>query len=72
MQYKRIRDLREDHDLTQKEVGEYLFMAQTTYSRYERGTVPFSADILCSLADLYHVSVDYLLGRTDNPAPYEK
>lgn len=72
MQYKRIRDLREDHDLTQKEVGEYIFMAQTTYSRYERGTVPFSADMLCSLADLYQVSVDYLLGRTDNPAPYEK
>lgn len=63
--YKRIRDLREDHDLTQRQVAEYLGMKQPQYLRYERGYRDIPTDVLLALAEYYHVSVDYLLGRTD-------
>ena len=61
--YRRIRDLREDHDKTQKEIATYLNMQVTVYQRYERGEreIPLWAAI--KLADLYHVSLDYLVGR---------
>ena len=61
--YRRIRDLREDHDKTQKEIAAYLNMQVTVYQRYERGEreIPLWAAI--KLADLYHVSLDYLVGR---------
>ena len=65
--YRRIRDLREDHDLTQRQVAEYLGMTQPQYFRYERGYRDIPTDVLLALAEYYHVSVDYLLGRTDEP-----
>ncbi len=63
--YKRIRDLREDHDLTQRQVAEYLGMTQPQYLRYERGYRDIPTDILLALAKLYQTSTDYILGRTD-------
>ena len=61
--YRRIRDLREDRDMTQAQMGRILACSQRVYSNYERGDL----DIPIRLADYYDVSVDYLLGRTDNP-----
>ena len=63
--YKRIRELREDHDLTQREVAEMLVMSQTGYSKYETGTNDIPTAVLIKLADFYKTSVDYLLGRTN-------
>ena len=63
--YKRIRELREDSDLTQREVAAYLKMPQPQYFRYEQGYRDLPTDILIALADLYHTSTDYILGRTD-------
>ncbi len=65
--YRRIRDLREDHELTQVEMGKILFCSQRVYSNYERGDLDIPTDILIKLADYYNVSVDYILERTDNP-----
>ena len=70
MTYKRIRELREDHDLTQKYMAHYLNVIQRTYSRYERGERIIPPDVLCKIADFYNVSVDYLLERTDTKQPY--
>lgn len=67
--YRRIRELREDHDLTQKALAEKLGMKQPQYFRYEQGYRDIPTDMLIQLADLYHTSVDYLLGRTDNSEP---
>lgn len=72
MQYKRIRELREDADLTQKKVGEAIHLSQRTYAYYESDQRMIPPEVLCTLADFYHVSVDYLLERTDNPTPYER
>ena len=63
--YKWIRELREDHDLTQREVAEMLGMSQTGYSKYETGTNDIPTAVLIKLADFYKTSVDYLLGRTN-------
>ncbi len=63
--YKRLRDLREDHDMTQKAVGEAINVPQRTYAYYESGQRMIPPQVLCALADLYGVSVDYLLERTD-------
>ena len=68
--YRRLRDLREDHDLSQKQVADYLGIHQTQYSRYERGSFAIPTDLLIRLADLYKTSTDYILGRTDDPKPY--
>ncbi len=65
--YKRIRDLREDHDLTQRQVAERLGMSQPQYFRYEQGYRDIPTDILLALAELYQTSTDYILGRTDDP-----
>jgi len=70
MTYKRIRELREDHDLTQKYMAHYLNVIQRTYSRYERGERIIPPDVLCKIADFYNVSVDYLLERTDTKQPH--
>lgn len=70
--YKRIRELREDHDLTQREVAEILGMSQTGYSKYETGTNDIPTAVLIKLADFYETSVDYLLGRTNERKPYPK
>ncbi len=67
MLYKRIRDLREDKDLSQREMGEVLSCSQRVYSNYERGELNIPTEILIKLADFHCVSVDYLLNRTDNP-----
>ena len=63
--YLRLRDLREDHDLTQKELSEAINVTQRSYSYYERGDHMIPLEVLCRLAEYYHTSVDYLLGRTD-------
>lgn len=65
--YKRIRDLREDHDLTQRQLAAKLGMTQTQYFRYEQGYRDIPSDVLIALADLYRTSTDYILGRTDDP-----
>lgn len=70
MYFRRLRDLREDNDLTQCDIAEILGIAQTIYSRYERGFQTIPIQHLLTLADYYHVSTDYLLGRTDIPTPY--
>ncbi len=67
MVYKRIRDLREDKDLTQKEMARLLQCSQQVYSNYELGQRDIPTDILIKLATLHKVSVDYILGITDNP-----
>ena len=67
MHFKRLRDLREDHDLTQVDVAAMLDIQQTVYSRYERGVQNLPLDYLIKLADFYKVSTDYILGRTNNP-----
>ena len=64
-QYRRIRDLREDADLTQRQVGEAINVPQRTYAYYESGERMLPPHVLCALADFYGVSVDYLLERTD-------
>ncbi|MBQ8383053.1 MAG: helix-turn-helix transcriptional regulator [Clostridia bacterium] len=69
--YPRLKDLREDHDLSQQFVAEYLQMKQPQYSRYERGHRDVPTDVLIRLSRLYQTSVDYLLGLTDNPKSYE-
>ena len=68
--YKRIRDLREDRDLNQTEVAKMLGMSQTGYSKYETGENDIPTSILIKLADFYNVSIDYLLGVTDNSQRY--
>ena len=66
-EYRRIRELRIDHDLTQREVAAMLHMSQPQYFRYEQGYRDIPTDILISLATIYNVSIDYLLGLTNNP-----
>lgn len=68
----RIRDLREDRDLSQKELAAILDIHQTTYSDYELGNLNIPLSTLHILADFYNVSVDYLLGRTSVKTPYPK
>ena len=63
--YERIRHLREDRDMTQKEIAALLSMSQTGYSKYETGENDIPTSVLIKLADFYETSVDYLLGRTD-------
>jgi transcriptional regulator with XRE-family HTH domain len=70
MYFQRLRDLREDHELSQREVGEMLNIQQTVYSRYERGYQTIPVELLIILADFYKVSTDYILDRTNITAPY--
>ena len=72
MYVNRLRDLREDRDLKQKDLAEVLQVHQTTYSDYELGRLNIPVDVLHSLADYYHVSVDYLLSRTNIKTPYPR
>ena len=65
--YPRLRDLREDRDLSQQQVAEFLGMKQPQYNRYERGLRDIPTDILIKLSAFYKVSVDYILGVTENP-----
>lgn len=68
----RLRDFREDKDLTQAQIAEILHIKQTTYSGYEIGKHNIPIDALITLADFYNTSIDYLVERTDNPAPPHK
>jgi len=63
--YRRIRDLREDRDLTQKQIAQMLGLSQTGYSKYETGENDIPTAVLLKLADFYQTSTDYLLGRSD-------
>lgn len=72
LKYGRIRDIRTDRGLTQKEIAEVLHVSQNTYSQYEIGTSRYPLDIVVKLAEYYGVSVDYLVGLTDEPAPYPR
>lgn len=65
--YPRLKDLREDHDLSQQDVANYLGMKQPQYSRYERGHRDVPTDVLIRLARLYKTSTDYILGLTNDP-----
>lgn len=66
----RIRDLREDHDLTQQQVAEYLMCDQSLYSKYERGERDVPLSVMIKLAQFYKTSIDYLVGLTDHKQPY--
>ena len=72
MQYRRLRDLREDNNLSQREIADFLGISQNTYSRYETSERSIPLDMISKLADYYNTSVDYLLGRTDIFEPYPK
>ncbi len=69
--YKNIRALREDNDITQKSISEYLHCSQQVYSNYELGQRDIPTDILIKLSKFYNVSVDYILGLTDDPKKYK-
>ena len=66
--YRRIRDLREDHDLTQREMAKILNCSQQVYSNYELGQRDIPTDILIKLSAFYGVSVDYILGISNDPS----
>lgn len=66
----KIRDVREDHDLTQQQVAQYLMCDQSLYSKYERGEREVPLNIMIKLAKFYKTSIDYLVGLTENKKPY--
>ena len=66
----RLKDIREDRDITHKEIADYLHIKQNTYSQYESGKRQLPIEALIALADYYHVTTDYLLGVSDIPNPY--
>ena len=68
--YERIRNLRIDNNLTQKEIAGILKIKQNTYSQYEIGVLKYPVEALIKLAMFYNTSIDYLVGITDNPTPY--
>ncbi len=71
MMFKRLRDMREDRDLTQAQMAAYLKIHQTTYSDYEIGKLGVPIEVFIKLADFYGTSIDFLAGITDNPKPYK-
>lgn len=68
--YERIRNMREDKDMTQEEMAEYLCIHQTTYSDYELGNLNIPVPMLKKIADLFETSIDYLVDRTNEKKPY--
>lgn len=72
MYFQRLKDLREDKDLTQSDIAKILNIQQTVYSRYERGVQNIPLEYLLKLADFYNASTDYILGRTNELTPYSK
>lgn len=72
MMYERIRNLREDKDMTQTQIAAVLCCSQRIYSNYERGEVDIPTGILIKLADFHHTSTDYLLNRTNRKEPYPR
>lgn len=71
MQFKNLKNLREDRDIKQKEIAKFLNVSQNTYSQYETGVISLTAEVLIKLADYYDVSIDFLLDRTANPNRYK-
>lgn len=67
----RIKDLREDNDITQRELAEYLHIKQNTYSQYENGQRQLPIEVLIMLAKYYRTSTDYILGLTNEKEPYD-
>ena len=72
LKYRRIRDMRTDRGLTQADVAKILHVSQNTYSQYEIGTTRYPLDAVVTLAEYYGVSVDYLVGLTDEKTPYPR
>lgn len=72
MNTNKLRDLREDRDLTQADIAEILNVNQTTYSRYERGDINIPLDVLIKMALFFDTSIDYILNVTDNKKPYKR
>ena len=72
MIYHRIKDLRENKDMTQQQMADLLHINRCTYSAYENGVNSMTPETLCKLADIHNTSVDHLLNRTDIIKPYEK
>jgi len=72
MYFQRLRDLRDDKELSQEQIGNFLNINQTVYSRYERGFQAIPVEHLLKLADFYNTSTDYILGRTNDIKPYPK
>lgn len=70
--FKRVRDLREDRDLTQTQIAKIIGMSQTGYSKYETGENDLPTAVLIKLARYYNTSIDYILGETDNPNRYSQ
>lgn len=70
--YKRLKELREDKDLTQSQISKYLNMSQTGYSKYETGENDVPTKVLIELAKFYNTSIDYLLGLTNELTPYKR
>lgn len=70
--YERIRNMREDKDMTQSQMAQYLNIHQTTYSDYEIGNLNIPVQILEKIADLFGTSIDYLVNRTDEKKPYAR
>lgn len=68
----RLKDLREDRDLSQETVAQALHIPRATYCNYETGRRSIPNDVLCALADFYNVSLDYLLGRSDDDTPFRR
>lgn len=67
MQFRNLRSIREDKDIKQKDIAQYLNVSQNTYSQYETGVISLTAEVLIKLSDYYDVSIDFLLDRTNNP-----
>ncbi len=72
MYFRRLEDLRTDHDKTQAEIAEYLFCQREVYRRYEKGSRQIPVNMLIKLSQLYNVSTDYILGLTDIKTPYPR
>lgn len=72
MKIERLREIREDHELTQQDIAKVLNTTQQQYSKYELGIILIPIEKLAILADYYNTSVDYLIGRTNDAKPYEK
>ena len=72
LKYGRIRDLRNDRGLTQEQIAKILNVKQNTYCQYEIGVVNYPLDVVVKLAEYYNVSIDYLVGLTDEPTPYPR
>lgn len=72
MHFQRLEDLRIDHDKTQEEIANYLCCRREVYDRYERGTRQIPVDLLIRLAELYNVSIDYIVGLTNETKPYPR